>query len=131
MFLADLDKDNEVSLQTIINAWNKILKELESQGCRVTKGPHFNSGSYYGRSISISYTYEWDNLNYSVEQAEYELAIANYEQEMITWKEFEEDRKNTLKAGIKNIDAQITRAEHRLANLKAHKAGEPLPYPEG
>jgi Asp-tRNA(Asn)/Glu-tRNA(Gln) amidotransferase A subunit family amidase len=121
---------NKVPLEMAINAWNKALKDHESQGHRIVEGPLLESHYSYG-SLSIVYTYAWDNLNYPVEMSEWLVAIANYEQELSAWKAFEEDRKQVLIAGTKNIDAQILRAEHRLANLKAKKAGEVLPYPEG
>lgn len=119
-----------ISLESAIGAWNKALKDHERQGHRIVGGP-FLEGQYSYGSISLTYTYEWDNLNYTVEKAEWDLAIATYEQELAAWKASEEERKRILIAGTKNIDAQILRTEHRLANLKAKKAGEPLPYPEG
>ncbi len=132
IYLSDLDNEEKVHLRVLVDAWNKILKDLESQGHRVTEGPYFEVESYYGRSNSLVYTYEWDNLNYSVEKAEYDAAIAAYEKELAEWKVFEEERKKNLDSGIpKTIDLQILRAEHRLANLKAVKAGQPLPFPEG
>lgn len=123
LHLADLDERGEdgshthqVKLETVIGAWNKALKDHLSQGHRITEGPAFASDVYYGSSLALTYEYEWDNLNYSVEKAAWDAALAAYE---------------TDKAAPKNIDLQIERAEHRLANLKAHKAGEPIPYPEG
>ncbi len=120
---------NQVSLETAVGAWTRIVKDHLSQGQRIASGPTIDAGSYY---ISLTYTYEWDNLNYAVEKAEWDAAIANYEQELVAWKEYEERRKKNLKeASAKDLDLQITRAEHRLANLKAAKAGEPIPFPEG
>lgn len=130
LYLADLDQDGKVTLRSVINAWAKAVREHESQGHRIKEEPHFDSGSYYGRSVSLSYTYEWDNLNYVKENTEWHAAVTEYQTKMIAWNKYEEERKNALMMGTKNIDAQIERAEHRLANLKARKAGEPIPYPE-
>jgi len=131
--LADLDRDltHKVPLTAVIGAWNKALKDHESQGHRIVDGPNFQSSSFYGSALSLTYTYEWDNLNFVKEITEWNAAITEYEQKFQAWKQFEEDRKRVLIMGTKNIDALIERAEHRLANLKAKKAGEPLPYPEG
>lgn len=132
LYLSSLDKDEKVSLQTLVNAWHKILKDLESRGQRVTEGPYFDVQSYYGRSNRLTYTYEWDNFSYSVEKAEWDVMTAAYEIELAAWKTFEEERKKEVaNASAKSIDDQIVRAEHRLANLKAAKAGEPIPYPKG
>ncbi len=132
IYLADLDSNEEVSLQTIVNAWNKSLKDLESVGCRVVEGPTFRSDSYYGRGNKLVFTYEQDNVAYETEKAEWDNALAVYQQELAAWKAFDEERKQALSSvQVKSIDAQIERTERRLANLKAVRAGEPLPYPKG
>lgn len=133
--LADLDNEltHEVSLETVINAWNKAVRDHESQGHRIVKGPVFASSTFYGCSLALTYEYEWDNLNYSVEKAEWDALLAKYQEDLAAWKQFEEDRKNIInpQRGLKTIDDQIARAEHRLANLKAVKDNKPLPFPEG
>lgn len=133
--LADLDNEltHEVSLETVIGAWNKALKDHQSQGHRIVKGPVFASSTFYGSALSLTYEYEWDNLNYSVEKASWDAALAQYQIDLAAWKQFEQERKEELDAHRipKTIDDQIRRAEHRLANLKAVKAGETLPFPKG
>lgn len=131
IYLADLDRDEKVLLATLVNAWNKALKEIEERGYRVIEGPYFDSGSYYGRGTKLTYTYEQDNANYEAEIAEWNAAIAQYEVELEAWKTFDEERKQALNATqVKSIDAQIERTERRLANLKAVKSGEPIPFPK-
>jgi hypothetical protein len=125
------DDSGKLPITTLLAAWKDTVKDHESQGHRITEGLSFRVGSLYGRSISLEYTYEWDNLNYVSEITEWNAALTEYEQKFAAWKQYEEDRKQILISGTKNIDALIERAEHRLANLKAKKAGEPLPYPEG
>ena len=127
IYLADLDVDGKVSLQSVIGAWAKAVKDHESQGHRIPESPYFDSGSYYGRSISLHYKYEWDNVNYLAEKAEYDEAIATYESEMAKFKAKEEE----IKINPPNLDQKIERAKQRLANLEAAKRGEPLPHPEG
>lgn len=127
------DLGTKVSLDTAINAWNKALKDHENQGHRITEGPFIESGGYYSSStITLTYMYEWDNLNYSVEKTEWDTMLAIYEHDLAAWKDFEEERKKELTlVSAKSIDDQIARAEHRLANLKAVKAKEPIPFPKG
>jgi hypothetical protein len=127
IYLADMDVDGKVTLQSVIGAWHKAVKDHESQGHRIPESPYFDSGSYYGRSISLHYKYEWDNLNYSVEKAEYDLAVATYESDLARFKAKEQENKNHPP----NLDQKIERAKQRLANLEAAKRGEPLPHPEG
>jgi replication-associated recombination protein RarA len=133
--LADLDNEltQEVSLETVIGAWNKALKDHESQGHRIVRGPVFASSSFYGSSLALTYEYEWDNLNYSVEKAAWDAELAQYQANLAAWKQFEKERQETLhpQKQLKTIDDQILRAERRLANLKAVKANEPLPFPQG
>lgn len=131
--LADFDYDGEhkVSLETVIGAWNKAVKDHLSQGHRIIEGPHFESSTFYGSSLALSYAYEWDNLNYLVEKEAWDARITKYEKDLAAWKQVEEDRKKGLANIPNDIDARITRAEHKLANLKAVKAKEPIPYPEG
>lgn len=133
LHLADLDDDLEhkVSLQTVIVAWHKATKDHDGQGHRIIEGPIFDSSSFYGSSVALSYKYEWDNLTYDAEKAVWDANLAKYQEELAAWNAFEDERKRGLAMNVKNIDLQIVRAEHRLANLKAVKAREPIPYPEG
>jgi Asp-tRNA(Asn)/Glu-tRNA(Gln) amidotransferase A subunit family amidase len=126
IYLADFDKNERVSLQTVLAAWHKALKDVESQGHRVTESPYFDSSSYYGHGVKLTYTYEWDNLNYPVEKAAYDAALAAYEEEKKAYAEWEAGKPTR----VVNLDYKIERAKQRLANLEAVKAGQPLPFPE-
>jgi hypothetical protein len=126
-----LGDNDEVYPELIFAVWDRIVKDHTSQGHRITKKAAV-SGDYYGKRLTLTYEYEWDNLNYEKELVAYDTAVAEYETALASWKVFEEERKTKLESGIpKNIDALIERAEHRLANLKAAKAGQPIPFPEG
>lgn len=126
LYLADLDSAGKVSLESVIGAWNKAVKDHESQGHRITAGPHFDSGSYYGHSICLTYTYEWDNFNFSVEKAGYDLEMANYQAQLTTFHQVEE----AVRKNPPDLDQKIERTKQRLANLEATKAGQPIPYPD-
>lgn len=120
-------RHGSLSLETIIGAWNHALKDHLSQGHRITSGPYVEGDDYYGHKFLLTYTYEWDNFNYTVEKAEFDSTMASYLEELNHFKEVEEGKKN---GPPPNIDEKIARAEQRLANLKAAKAGETLPFPE-
>lgn len=129
IYITDLGHDSgKVSLQTLIGAWHKALKDHESQGHRIVQGPYFEVSASYGRSSSLAYKYAWDNVNYAEEKAAYDTEVATYEERLKAWKEAEEKKKNGPPPGI---DDQIARAERRLANLQAVKTNQPIPYPEG
>jgi len=129
IILADLDEERtqKVPLLSVINAWAKILRDHESQGHRITEGPYFNSGSFYGSALSLAYTYEWDNVQYAEEKLAYDAAVSDYESQLERFKLAEEKKKSAPP----DVDEQIARAEKRLANLMAVKLGQPIPYPEG
>lgn len=129
IYVSDLANKDKVSLSTLINVWNKTVKYLESNGHRITSGPVFEPGLYYGQSISLTYTYERDNNDYEVQRAAYENTVKDYLVSLAAFKAYEVNHKAKLKSG--DIDYQIERAEHRLVNLLAKKNGQPLPYPEG
>jgi hypothetical protein len=126
--LADLSKSSsELSLRSVINAWSKTLKDHESQGHRIAEGPYFSSSTFYGSALSLTYTYEWDNVQYAEEKLAYDAAVSDYESQLERFKLAEEKKKGAPP----DVDDQIARAEKRLANLKAVKLGVPIPYPEG
>lgn len=115
----------KVHLETLIGAWNRILKDIERRGAveRVTDGPHVGGGRH---GVSLMYTYEWDNAQYEEEKAAYDAEIAKYEadvQAFIVW-ETDEAKK------VPNLDDKIQRAKERLANLEATRDGLPLPFPQ-
>lgn len=115
------------SLRVLIDAWNKVLREQESQGHRITVEPVVIQDTWRG-TTTVEYAYEYDNLNYDTEKAEYDAAMAAYLEKHRIFKEYSDKEKNDAK--VPNLDEKIARTERRLANLKAAKAGDPLPYPE-
>jgi Asp-tRNA(Asn)/Glu-tRNA(Gln) amidotransferase A subunit family amidase len=115
---------NHVRLQTVIDAWHKASKDHESQGHRLGE-PKITRDRDYGR-LALEYTYEWDNLNYSVEKAAFDAAIIVYDEEKKAYLEWEAGKP----ARVINLDYKIERARQRLANLEAHKDGKPLPFPD-
>jgi hypothetical protein len=58
----------------------------------------------------------------------YSAALNEYEEECRKFALYEEAQKNKVEM---KIDEKIERTEQRLANLKAIKNKEPLPFPEG
>ena len=118
---------HDLALDKVIEFWGLVVKEHKINGHRIT-AQRWSLTDHYGDSIYVSYTYEWDNVNYGADRLVWDCAIANYEDELAAWKLEQQKRHNKTDD---DIDAKITRAEHRLANLIATKAGKPVPFPDG
>lgn len=118
------DAYSKLSLETVLKAWEKALRDHKLQNHRIVEGPHLESSSSYG-SLTLTYTYEWDNLHYNEEMSCYSATLNEWAEKKRLFEEAEAKRKKTPS----NLDDKIVRAERRLANLKAAKAGEPLPFP--
>lgn len=116
---------SNLALNEINTLWASVVNQHYLKNERIIDGPTITDHP------SLVYKYEWDNLEYESEMDEWNEAIATYKQELVCWQLFEEERKKGLAAEAKNIDLQIVRTEHRLANLMAVKAGLMLPYPNG
>jgi hypothetical protein len=130
IYLADLDKEGEgINLESINRLWNHAYADHLSQGHRIVDGPKFKVESYYGRSNSIEYTYEWDNLNYEAELADYNEQVTQFEAAMKKYLEYEAELAEKSKLP-KNLNQKIERTKQRLANLEAARDGLPLPFPE-
>jgi hypothetical protein len=124
---------SDLSIDDINKAWSKALIYLANNNGRLVNGPYIKND--WGHVV-IYYTYEWDNIYYPTEQAEWENAIFQYKQNIIAWEEFEKEKAKNKKIGA-DIDQRIAQAEQRvvrsasrLANLKAVKAGLPIPFPD-
>lgn len=115
-----------VPLTTILNIWNKITKDLEGQDIRITIGPDVIFTTSYPVGTTLSYTYERDNVDYEKQKEYFDKTVNTYLEELKAYEEHEVVRK---KAPV-NLDDKIAKTERRLANLKAAKAGEPIPFPD-
>jgi hypothetical protein len=77
--------------------------------------------------MSLVFKTTMRNLAYSREKAEYDAQVKEYEDKCLAY----EDSLKRKEAGIKEkIDVQILRLEHKLANLKAVRNEEPVPFPD-
>lgn len=107
-----------VSLKEVNTLWDKIVKEqFSDKDIKIVHGP-FIVGYH------LEFVWEQTNENYDVEMSCYSVAMNEYAEEL---------RQYELKLKAKNqqdIDEKIVHAEQRLANLKAAKNNQPLPYPE-
>lgn len=117
--------DKKLSLHSISGIWNKLLKNHLVREDRIVEGPYISNG------VHLEYVWEWDNYDYETQEAAYKLAGETYEAELLKFEasllKEKEDKKNK---DIGYLDEKIARTEERLANLKAAKAGEPIPFPE-
>jgi len=125
MYLRNLgDETGKVSLAAVVEFWERTLLAHKELGERIVEGPTFAS-SLYASDIWLEYTFEFTNRNYAIEKAEWDAAVARYEEEIAAWNADKQKQRDD------DIDAKILKAERRLANLRATKAGEPLPFPNG
>lgn len=108
-------------LEATVNMWLKALKDHNNQGHAIVESPYIENSF-------LRYSYQYENLNYDVEMSCYSAALNEYAEECRKFAAYEEGKKNRVDM---KIDEKIERTERRLANLKAIKSNEPLPFPEG
>lgn len=90
----------------------------------IIEGPFLDSSR---GEISLVFKTSMRNMAYAREAAEYDAQIKTYDDKVL---EYEESLKRK-EAGVKEkIDVQILRLEHKLANLKAVREDEPVPFPD-
>lgn len=126
IFLKDLSNN---TLQSINDCWETERQARELQGQHLISGP--NVMTHYDSKPYIEYEYEWRNLSYEEECAHFNSTMKKYEADVLAYQEYtkllqskEEDDK------FISIDLKIQRAQNRLANLLAIKAGTTIPFPE-
>lgn len=112
--------ESKYPLQSAINMWLKALKDHHNQYHTIVESPYLDGSGF------LRYSYQYENLHYNEEMACYSAALNEYAEECRKFA-LEEEQKKVKKALA--IDDQIIRAEQRLANLKAVKAGQPIPFP--
>lgn len=115
--------ENTVKLSTIVDAWNKALKDHLSQGHRIVEPPVLVAGQ------RIQYQIGWTNQNYETELADYNRQVAQYEVELANFLTFEELKATLPAEHPKAIELKIERTKQRLANLEAMRDHKPLPFP--
>jgi len=113
------------SVEETIHRWMELENACKQAGQRITEGPVLANGGW--DAISIKWTIEYDNANYKQEKEHYDTEIRRYEEECRKFHQYEAAKKL---GEAENLDDQISRLEKRLANLKAARAGELLPYPQ-
>lgn len=112
--------ERKYPLEATFNMWTKALKDHMAQDHVIIESPYLDG------SGSLRYSYQFENLHYNDEMACYSAAMNDYAEECRQFA-LEEERKKAKEAMA--IDEQIIRTERRLANLKAVKAGQPVPFP--
>lgn len=114
--------EKKYPLEAAFNMWTKALKDHLSQDHAIVESPYLDGSGF------VRYQYQFVNANYDVEMACYSAALSEYAEECRKFAQYEENQKH--KVDMK-IEEKIERTEKRLANLKAIKNREPLPFPEG
>lgn len=113
-------------VQPIIKEFVGIQEFVTNLNAKITIQPHINDKGVF------SYSYEEVNRFFDHEQMIYDKTMAEYNQACLDFAEYESKKEAARKdKESRDVDEEIERMEHRLANLKARKAGEPLPFPKG
>lgn len=114
--------ERKYPLETTVNMWLKALKDHNSQGHTIVESPYLDGSGF------LRYAYQYENLHYNEDMACYSAALNEYAEDCRKFALYEEAQKNKVEM---KIDEKIERTERRLANLRAIKNKEPLPFPEG
>ncbi len=116
--------ENKYLLGNIADQWEEIKINASYDGKTVMSGP-FLDQDYY--SLRLTYTLMWDNLEYAEQLELYNTSVKEYENKVI---EYDAKLKRKEEGFKEKLDVQIIRLEHKLANLKANRNGEVIPFPE-
>ena len=117
------------SLKEINEDWDYTLKQHINQEHTIVNEPKIDHTSPFGSGLCIKYSYSYVNKRYKEEKEAWDEAIKNYFIELAEYNEWVLKKAESRKVP-ENIDEKILRAEQRLANLKAAKAGEDVPFPD-
>lgn len=112
----DLVPDSKIRLQTLVDAWNKIVKDLP-ENHNLIDGPYVKEISQYGNP-HIEYTVEIENPYFENDKANYDRQVSIYLKAQKAF-DIEQEKKSSSKA--LSIEDQIVWAEAHLAELKAKK----------
>ncbi len=116
--------ENKYLLGNIADQWEEIKISASYDGKTVMSGP-FLDLDYY--SLNLTYTLMWDNLEYVEHLELYNTSVKEYEDKVIAYDAWLKRKEEGFK---EKLDVQIMRLEHKLANLKANRNGEVIPFPE-
>ncbi len=111
------------SLTEALELWEKEKKKL-SFDTRVIDGPNIES-KYTEQFLSFKTAYP--NPIYSYQVKAYQLEIQEYEAKLTAYNAFIENKKKGI---AEDIDKHILRLEHKIANLKASRDNQPIPFPD-
>jgi hypothetical protein len=118
------DNTARCSLDTAVELWAEHKTNTFRSKKSIVDGPFLDSTR---GEMSLVFKTTMRNLAYSREKAEYDAQVKEYEDKCLAY----EDSLKRKEAGIKEkIDVQILRLEHKLANLKAVRNEEPVPFPD-
>lgn len=118
------DNTARCSLIHALELFESKRVEASYDGKTIIEGPFVESSH---SEMSLTFKTERKNPLYIAEKTGYEAQIKEYEAKVQAY----EDWLKRKEAGIKEkIDIQILRLEHKLANLKAARDEEPIPYPD-
>lgn len=112
------------SLNQALELYESKRVEASYDGKTIIEGPFIDSQR---TEMSLTFKTERKNPLYIAEKTGYDAQLKEYEEKVKAY----EDWLKRKEAGIKEkMDVQILRMEHKLANLKAVRDEEPIPFPD-
>jgi len=119
----NLELEQSISLRTLIDAWNKIVKDLPETH-KLIDGPFVKGISSYGNP-HLEYTIEIENPYFEDDKRYYDEQINAYLRECkafdVEQGRKQEKREKQASSKALSLEDQIIWAETHLANLKAKK----------
>lgn len=111
------------SLNIALETWENEKKKI-SNISRLSEGP-FIVSEYSVQHLV--YTIATPNPHYQYELAAYNAEVNAFKEKVEAYEVWIENRKKGVE---EEIDKHIVRLEHKIANLKAKKVNEPIPFPD-
>lgn len=118
------DNTARCSLNQALELFESKRVEMAYDGKAIIEGPFIES---HHSEMSLTFKTERKNPLYIAEKTGYEAQIKDYEEKVKAYEAFLKRKEDGIK---EKLDVQILRLEHKLANLKAVRDEEPVPFPD-
>jgi hypothetical protein len=122
-FLSDYN-DYRCSLLSVLELWEEHKAYALRSKKSIIEGPYVD---FCRSELSLTFKTEMRNQLYAEERAGYDAQVKEYEAKVEAYEAFLKRKELGIQ---EKIDDSILRLEHKLANLRAIKNEEPVPFPD-
>jgi len=112
------------SLKDAQDLWDREKVKKSYDGKTIVEGP-FIVSEY--RVQHLVFKTSMPNPHYQYQLAAYNAEVNAYKEKLDAYETWIENKKKGIK---EDMDKNILRLEHKLANLKAARDNQPIPYPD-